>query len=66
MTSGQRLSYAVLRPAETAVEDERDRVLVILDTAEEAQSMAAELRKLGVAADVRTAVGYGAGVKVKG
>lgn len=39
-------------------------MLVIMDSAEDAQSTAAELRALGIAAEVRTTVGYGPAVRV--
>jgi hypothetical protein len=51
----QRLSYAVLRPATTPPEDDRIRVLTILDSA--AEAMVTELRVRAVAAEVRVAVG---------
>ncbi len=59
MTPGQRLSYAVLRPALSPAETDAARVLTIMDSVEEAESIAGELRGRGIAVEVRTAVGSG-------
>jgi len=53
------LSYAVLRPATSPTEPENARVLMIMDSAEEAEAIAAELRGRGMHTEIRTAVGAG-------
>lgn len=59
MNTRQAVSYAVLRPAVSATEHDNARVLMIVDTAEEAEAVAVELRGRGVVTEIRTAVGAG-------
>ena len=53
------LSYALLRPAGSPNEGDHARVLMIVDSAEEAEVVASELRRRGVSAEIRAAVGAG-------
>lgn len=64
MPPGQTLSYAVLRSARDASEEDRARVLMIMDTADEAEAVASELRGRGISVEVRAAVGSGAAVRL--
>ena len=53
------LSYAVLRPTGAPNEHENARVLMIVDSVDEAEVVASELRRRGVSAEIRAAVGAG-------
>jgi hypothetical protein len=53
------LSYAVLRVAGAPDEHEHARVLMIVDSVDEAEVFASELRRRGVWTEIRTAVGAG-------
>ncbi len=52
-------SYALLREARTTDEDVQLRVLTILNSMEEADEMATELRRRGLTVEVRQAIGSG-------
>lgn len=66
LPGSQQLSYAVLRPARAPGEHERTRVFMIMNSADEAEAVASELRTRGVAVEIRTAVGSGAGIRLSG
>lgn len=53
------VSYAVLRPAGAQTEHDRARVLMVLHSVDEAEAVASELRRRGVATEIRAAVGAG-------
>ncbi len=64
MNTRRALSYALLRPARSPTEDDNARVLMIMDSAEEAEAIAAELRAQGMVTEVRTATGAGQTIRL--
>ena len=57
------VSYAVLRPAGAQTEHDHARVLILL-SAEAAEAVASELRRRGVATEIRAAVGAGSTLRL--
>ena len=59
------LSYAVLRRAVSPSEHEHARVLMIVDSVDEAEVFASELLRRGVSAEIRAAVGAGPTLRLR-